>query len=109
MEYELVREIKNLCPNNQMRDIFFEEVETDDPIAYVKTFLKGKILEISVQNDANDVVTVYASCDGLVQKFIFTPIWNMIYVALILRQEPQYVHLFDFTPIFKRKNIYLGI
>ena len=34
-EYEMVREIKNLCPNNQMRDIFFEEVETDDPETYV--------------------------------------------------------------------------
>ena len=31
MEYEMVREIKNLCPNNQMRDIFFDEVQTDDP------------------------------------------------------------------------------
>ena len=30
MEYELVHEIKNHCPNNQMRDIFIEEVETDD-------------------------------------------------------------------------------
>ena len=36
MEYEMVREIKNLCPNNQMRDIFFDEVETDDPVAYVR-------------------------------------------------------------------------
>ena len=25
-EYELVYEIKNLCRNNQMRDVFFEEV-----------------------------------------------------------------------------------
>ena len=30
-EYELVREIKNLCRNNQMRDVFFEEVTCDDP------------------------------------------------------------------------------
>ena len=30
-EYELVREIKNLCPNNQMRNIFFEEITCDDP------------------------------------------------------------------------------
>ena len=29
-EYELVWEIKNLCRNNQMRDIFFEEVECDE-------------------------------------------------------------------------------
>lgn len=38
--YEVVREIPNLCANNQMRDVFFEEVETDDPVAYVKSILK---------------------------------------------------------------------
>ena len=73
-EYELVREIQNLCRNNQMRDIFFEEVETDDPIAYVSGFLKGKAVELSVDAAANGAVTVYASCDGLTQKFLFTPI-----------------------------------
>lgn len=35
-EYEMVREIQNMCPNNQMRDVFFEEVETDIPEEYVK-------------------------------------------------------------------------
>ena len=73
-EYELVREIPNLCPNNQMRDIFFDEVETDDPVRYVKDFLKGKALEISTEKQANGAVTVYALCDGMHQKFIFTPI-----------------------------------
>ena len=74
MEYEMVREIKNLCPNNQMRDIFFDEVETDDPKAYVQQYLKGKALELSAEQGANGIVTVYATCDGLIQKFIFTPI-----------------------------------
>ena len=73
-EYEMVREIKNLCPNNQMRDIFFEEVETDDPLAYVKAFLKGKAVDLSAEQGENGVVTIHASCDGLIQKFIFTPI-----------------------------------
>lgn len=73
-EYELVREIQNLCPNNQMRDIFFDEVETDDPEGYVRDFLKGKTVEISVDKSASGAVTVYASCDGLTQKFIFTPL-----------------------------------
>lgn len=73
-EYEMVREIKNLCPNNQMRDIFFEEVETDDPEAYVRDFLKGKAVEVSAQREANGTVTVYATCDGLIQKFVFTRI-----------------------------------
>ena len=73
MEYEMVREIKNLCPNNQMRDIFFEEVETDDPEAYVRQMLKGRAVSVSSQCDGG-VVTVFADCDGLIQKFIFTPV-----------------------------------
>ena len=74
MEYEMVREIKNLCPNNQMRDIFFDEVETDDPEGYVRMFLKGKALEISTEKGQNGTVTVHATIDGLIQKFVFTPI-----------------------------------
>ena len=73
-EYELVREIKNLCPNNQMRDIFFDEVETDDPESYVRQLLKGKAVELSVDETENGAVTIYASVDGLTQKFVFTPI-----------------------------------
>ena len=72
-EYEMVREIKNSCPNNQMRDIFFEEVETEDPVSYVKDFLQGKATDISCENGENGVITVYADCDGMIQKFIFTP------------------------------------
>lgn len=74
MEYEMVREIKNLCPNNQMRDIFFDEVETDDPVGYVRAFLKGKAVDVSEEKGSGGTVTVYATCDGLIQKFVFTPI-----------------------------------
>ncbi len=74
MEYEMVREIKNLCPNNQMRDIFFDEVETEDPVVYVRAFLKGKAVEVSQEEGQGGAVTVYATCDGLIQKFVFTPI-----------------------------------
>lgn len=73
-EYELVREIQNLCPNNQMRDISFHEVETDDPEAYVRSLLKGKAVAVSADRREDGTVTVYASCDGLTQKFLFTPI-----------------------------------
>ena len=73
-EYELVQEIQNLCPNNQMRDIFFEEVETDDPENYVRQRLKGKEVKLTVDKKDDGGVTVYADCDGLTQKFIFTPI-----------------------------------
>lgn len=73
-EYELVREIQNLCRNNQMRDVFFEEVETEDPEDYVRRRLAGKTVELTADRRADGTVTVYASCDGLTQKFIFTPI-----------------------------------
>ena len=74
MEYELVHEIKNLCRNNQMRDIFFEEVECDDPEAYLRSQLQGKDVELSVEEGANGALTVHAVVDGLMQKFVFTPI-----------------------------------
>lgn len=73
-QYELVREIPNLCRNNQMRDVFFDEVETDDPEAYVRQFLRKTQAELSTDVRADGSVTVYAVADGLTQKFIFTPI-----------------------------------
>ena len=73
-EYELVHEIKNLCRNNQMRDVFFEEVECDDPEAYVRSRLKGNVVELAAEKGADGTVTIHAVCDGLIQKFVFTPL-----------------------------------
>jgi len=73
-EYELVREIPNLCRNNQMRDVFFNEIETDDPLAYVRNFLKDSKAELSVDERQDGAVTIYAVADGLTQKFTFTKI-----------------------------------
>ena len=72
-EYELVHEIKNLCPNNQMRDIFFEEIECEDPEAYLRQKLKGTDIELTVEPGADGAVTIHAVVDGLIQKFVFTP------------------------------------
>ncbi len=72
-EYELVREIPNLCRNNQMRDVFFSEVETEDPVTYVKEFLKDSQTELTVERLPDGTVKIYAVADGLGQKFIFTP------------------------------------
>lgn len=73
-EYEMVHEIKNLCRNNQMRDVFFEEIECDDPVAYLKQRLAGKQVEMTVEEGSGGTVTVHATVDGLIQKFVFTPI-----------------------------------
>ena len=72
-KYELVQEIQNLCPNNQMRDIFFEEVETDDPVEYVRQILCGKAIDLAWDTRADGSVTVYCSWEGVPRKFIFTP------------------------------------
>ena len=73
-EYELVHEIKNLCRNNQMRDIFFEEIECEDPEAWLRGQLKGKDIDLTVESGAAGAVTIHAVVDGLMQKFVFTPI-----------------------------------
>ncbi len=73
MEYELVHEIKNLCRNNQMRDVFFEEIQCDDPEEYLRQRLKGKDIELTKEEGANGAVTIHAVVDGLIQKFVFTP------------------------------------
>ena len=96
-EYELVYEIKNLCRNNQMRDVFFEEVECDDPEEYLRGRLKGKNVEFSTEKGAGGSVTtgfsksskgdrylrakaaggsvtIHAVVDGLIQKYVFTPV-----------------------------------
>ena len=74
MEYELVHEIKNLCRNNQMRDIFFEEIECDDPEIWLRQKLEGKTLELTVEPGASGTVTIHAVVDGMMEKYVFTPI-----------------------------------
>ena len=60
--------------NSNLNEVLGVEVETDDPVEYVKVFLKGKAVNVSSEPGENGAVTVYADCDGLIQKFVFTPI-----------------------------------
>ena len=54
--YETVWEIFNLCANNQMRDVFIDEIETDDTDAYVRNKFKDKQItfEKTVLEKRND-------------------------------------------------------
>jgi len=73
--YEVVREIENQCSRNQMRDVFFDEIETDDPAAAVRSLLKGDgEAVITVEKHSEENITVYADCSGMIQKFLFTKI-----------------------------------
>lgn len=73
--YEVVREIQNSCERNQMRDIFFDEIETDDPIAAVRALLKGDAgAKLRMERQDEERLTVYAECGGVNQRFLFTKI-----------------------------------
>ena len=71
--YELVREIQNSCPNNQIRDVSFQEVETEDPEGWVRQMLRGKAVEVRAEARSDGSVEIWADCDGLRQRFFFTP------------------------------------
>ena len=74
MQYEMIREIFNKCANNQMRDVFVEEIETDDPRRYVEEYLEGKADEIEVNALTSGDVIIDVNVSGLRQRFSFTPI-----------------------------------
>ena len=70
--YEMAREIFNNCAGNQMRDVFFEEVETEDPESYLREMCKGK--EIRIERSACENGVVFdVEIAGLRQRFSFTP------------------------------------
>ena len=73
-EYEAVWEIFNSCANNQMRDVFFEELELEDPEQYILAKFKDKELkyEKSVQEDGTIVFDITTS--GIRQRYSFTEI-----------------------------------
>ena len=73
-EYEAVWEIFNSCANNQMRDVFFEELELEDPEQYILEIFKDKELkyEKSVQEDGTIVFDITTS--GIRQRYSFTEI-----------------------------------
>ena len=73
--YEVVREILNSCERNQMRDVFFDEIETDDPVEAVRRLLKDEPdVKLTLQEHDEENLTVFAECSGITQKFLFTKI-----------------------------------
>ena len=73
-EYEAVWEIFNSCANNQMRDVFFEELELEDPEQYIREKFKDKALkyEKTVQEDGTIIFDIDTS--GIRQRYSFTEI-----------------------------------
>lgn len=72
--YETVWEIFNECANNQMRDVFIEEMEIEDIDAFLKNKFKGKEVsfEKTVKEDGTVIYDIVAS--GIRQRYSFTEI-----------------------------------
>ena len=72
--YETVWEIFNECANNQMRDVFIDEIETDDIDGFLERKFKGKevTFEKQVLKDGTIVYDIMAS--GIRQRYSFTEI-----------------------------------
>lgn len=73
MTYEMIREIFNQCSNNQMRDVFVSEIETDDTDAVAKSFCTGKNYTLEKEMKYDGVIIYELTVDGLRQRLSFTP------------------------------------
>ncbi len=73
-EYEMVREIFNECANNQMRDVFFEELTLDDTDVYIHTLFQEKQAQIEKNISSDGAVQYDVEVAGLRQRFTFSEI-----------------------------------
>lgn len=73
-EYEVIWEIFNKCPRNQMRDVFVEEIETDDPEKYIQQKFQGKDVsyEKTLMDDGTIIFDIITS--QIKQRCSFTEI-----------------------------------
>lgn len=75
-EYEVIREIFNLCPGNQLRDIFIEEIELPEQAdleAYVKEKFKNEA-ELKIERtDKEDGSVVFDVMTAAIhQRYTFS-------------------------------------
>ena len=70
--YEMVWEIFNECANNQMRDVFIEEVDTDVTDAYVRQKMHDKELtwEKQILSDGSIIYDIFTA--GMRERMSFT-------------------------------------
>ena len=73
-EYEVIWEIFNKCPRNQMRDVFVDEMQLEDPEEYVKNKFQGKEVSYdkTVLEDGTVIFDILTS--GIKQRCSFTEI-----------------------------------
>ncbi|GMO43935.1 MAG: hypothetical protein Ta2B_24600 [Termitinemataceae bacterium] len=74
MQYELIQEIFNKCPGNQMRDVFVSEIETGNTDEYIKRYLIGSICSFEKSVNKSGSIIYDLDLDGLKERLSFTEI-----------------------------------
>lgn len=72
--YEVIWEIFNKCSGNQMRDVFFEEIETDEPNRYVTERFQGCSVQLDQSNSTGGTLIYDIEAEGLRQRISLTEI-----------------------------------
>ena len=73
-EYEVIWEIFNKCPRNQMRDVFVEEVEIKDPEEYLRKQFQGKDVSYDKTVLADGTIVFDITTSQIKQRCSFTEI-----------------------------------
>ena len=73
-EYEVIWEIFNKCQRNQMRDVFVEEVEIEDPEAYIRSKFQGDDVSFEKTLLADRTVVFDIQTSQIKQRCSFTEI-----------------------------------
>jgi hypothetical protein len=71
--YEVIWEIFNKCSGNQMRDVYFEEIETEDPAVYISERFQGYEITLGQNNPSGELI-YDIEADGLRQRMTLTEI-----------------------------------
>lgn len=72
--YEAIWEIFNQCPNNQMRDVFIDEVEIEDTDAFIEKKFQGKQVSWDKSVLADGTIVYEIDASGIHQRYSFTEI-----------------------------------
>ena len=64
--------LRDLRERNQMRDVLFFEVNTDDPVEWVRREIKGGEVHLTAEEGRPGEMTVFVESAGMYQKFLFT-------------------------------------
>jgi hypothetical protein len=70
----MIWEIFNKCSGNQMRDVFFDEIETDDPDAYIAGRFRDGYDILRADEPVTGTLVFEIRKEGLLQRISLTEI-----------------------------------